>query len=130
MMRKARMTVTVAGLVACCLIHAAAVAFPPAAVCGRAFVLADRGYAAPFFLGQDDPVSARSAVDALIREVKARSGATLKPFAVQSNPKAGYSVSRCGSTTRWRTWNGTDAGRTRTMWTGTRALSSAVTVRR
>ena len=90
MMRKARMTVTVAGLVACCLIHAAAVAFPPAAVCGRAFVMADRGYAAPFFLGQDDPVSARSAVDALIREVKARSGATLKPFAVQSNPKAGY----------------------------------------
>ena len=90
MMSKVRKALTVAGLVACCLIHAAAVASPPAAVCGRAFVLADRGYAAPFFLGQDDPVSARGAVDALIREVKARSGATLKPFAVQSNPKAGY----------------------------------------
>ena len=90
MMREAQKALTVAGLVACCLIHAAAVASPPAAVCGRAFVLADRGSAAPFFLGQDDPVSARSAVDAVIREVKARSGATLKPFAVQSNPKAGY----------------------------------------
>ena len=38
---------------------------------GRAFVLADRGYAAPFFLGQDDPVSARSAVE-LEREIMSR----------------------------------------------------------
>ena len=57
---------------------------------GRAFVLADRGYAAPFFLGQDDPVSARGAVDAVIREVKAKSGMVLKPYSVQSNPKAGH----------------------------------------
>ena len=67
-----------------------AVASPSFAAHERAFVLADRDYAAPFFLGQDNPASARGAVDAVVREVKARSGATLKPFAVQSNPKAGY----------------------------------------
>lgn len=55
-----------------------------------AFLLADRDYAAPFYLGWDYPQTAQAAIDEVVATVRAKSGVTLKPFALQTNPRAGY----------------------------------------